>query len=81
MVLTMNGYVHQVGKRKQRAISFHATAENFLEGCRFNDSLHALSPDGKIHIPKGVYFFRTHEEADRQREEGVVKSVASAAQR
>lgn len=74
----MNDYVHKVGKRKVKAISFHATKENFLEGCRFNDSLGALSPGRKIHIAKGVYFFQTHQEADRQRENWLVKGIASA---
>ena len=79
--LTMNSYIHKVGKRREPEISFHATAENFLAGCRFNDSLRALSTDGKIHIPKGVYFFRTHQEADRQLEENVVKSISGTTRR
>ena len=76
----MNNYVHKVGKRKEKEISFHATAENFLEGCRFNDTLHALANDKFLNIPKGVYFFRTHKEADQQRMDYLVKTIAASNQ-
>ena len=76
----MNSYVHKVGNRKENEISFHATAENFLEGCRFNDSLHALAVGKTMQIPKGVYFFRTHAEADQQRTDYLVKTIAAARQ-
>lgn len=77
----MNEYVHKVGSRKEREISFHATADNFLDGCRFNDSLHDLANNRSIGIPKGVYFFHTHEEADRQRIDCLVKTIAALNQR
>ena len=76
----MNDYAHKAGNRKEKEISFHATAENFLEGCRFNDSLHALANGKPIGISKGVYFFRTHEEADRQRVDYLVKAIAASRQ-
>jgi len=74
----MNDYVHKVGNRKEIEITFHASAENFLEGCRYNDSLHALADGNHIGIPKGVYFFRTLEEADRQRMDYLVETIAAA---
>ena len=73
----MNDYVHKAGNRKEKEISFYATAENFLEGCRFNDSLHALAAGKPILIPKGVYFFRTHAEADQQRMDYLVRAIAA----
>lgn len=76
----MHNFVHKVGNRKEKEISFHATAENFLEGCRFNDSLHGLAAGKTIQIPKGVYFFRTHEEADQQRTDYLVKAIAASRQ-
>jgi len=76
----MKEYAHKAGSRKEKEISFHATAENFLEGCRYNDSLHALADGKPIGIPKGVYFFRTLEEADRQRMDYLVKTIAASNQ-
>lgn len=74
-------YIHIVGSRQQQELSFHATAENLLEGCRFNDSLHSLSPEPRLHIRKGVYFFRTHEEADRHRMECLTDAIAATAKK
>ena len=75
----MHDIKHRVGKRKERPITFHATAENFIEGCQFNDELHAL-PTGRIlHMRKGVYHFRTHEEADAHRTDSLIRGIADTA--
>ena len=54
-----------VGKRKERPISFWAPASLLTEGARFNDEIHRLSTGNMTFIPKGVRFFKTHEEANR----------------
>ena len=53
-----------VGDRKMPQIAFSASAEALVAGSRFNDSMHGLSP-AQGYIPKGVYFFKTHEEANQ----------------
>jgi len=73
----MSDRVHTVGKRKPKAITFHATAENFIEGCLFNDALHAFPTGNRLYMPKGVYHFRTHREADEHRMHYRVKGIAA----
>lgn len=75
----MIDYLHKVGRRKEKAISLHASAENFLEGCRFNDALHAL-PTGKVlYMRKGIYHFRTHAEADAHRTDSLILGMTAIA--
>jgi hypothetical protein len=75
----MNDFTHRVGNRRERPITFNATAEYFIEGCRFNDALHAL-PTGRIlHMQKGIYHFRTHAEADEHRIDSLIRGMAAIA--
>ncbi len=68
-----------IGRRKERPITFSASAELLEEGARFNDEIHRLPTGGTTFIPKGVFHFRTHEEADRHQQECLVKGMASVA--
>jgi hypothetical protein len=54
-----------VGRRKECPVTFSASAELLAEGARFNDEIHGLPTGKTTRIPKGVFRFRTHEEADR----------------
>lgn len=68
-----------VGNRKERPISFSASAELLLEGARFNDEIHRM-PGGSITgFPKGVYLFKTHAEANRQQEECIIAGMVELA--
>lgn len=68
-----------VGHRKERSISFSASAALLAEGARFNDEIHGL-PTGKLtFIPKGVFRFKTHEDANRHQLECLVEGMAQAA--
>ncbi len=58
----------KVGKRKERNISLHVSGEAFTEGARFNESLQSLSTGNQTFIPKGIYHFKTNQEADNHRE-------------
>ena len=75
----MHDFKHRVGRRKDRPITFHASAENFIEGCRFNDALHALPTGRVLHMQKGVYHFRTHEEADAHRIDSLIQGIVITA--
>ena len=68
-----------VGNRKERAISFSARPDLLIEGARFNDEIHCM-PGGTITcIPKGVYRFTTHEQANQQQEDFIVAGIVQLA--
>lgn len=54
-----------IGHRKERLITFSASAELLIEGARFNDEIHRLPSGNLTFMPKGVFRFKTHEEANR----------------
>ncbi len=68
-----------IGSRRERPISFSASALLLAEGARFNDELHRLPTGNTGFIPKGVYRFRSHEEANRQWEGCLALGMAKAA--
>ena len=68
-----------IGHRIEHPTSFAASAEALAEGARFNDAIHAL-PTGKgTRIPKGVYHFKTHADADRQELDCIIDYAAQTA--
>lgn len=67
-----------VGHRKERPISFSASAALLAEGARFNDEIHRLPTGQTSFIPKGVYRFRTHADANRQQLDCLVEGMAQA---
>ncbi len=54
-----------VGHRKQPEITFSASAALLIEGARFNDEIHRLPTGNRTFIKKGVYRFKSHEDANR----------------
>lgn len=52
-----------VGKRTFPTIR-PPSGELLLEGAKFNDEIHRLPTGNRTHIPKGVYRFKSHEEAN-----------------
>jgi len=66
-----------VGSRTERPITFSASGALLAEGARFNDEIHKL-PSGNITcIPKGVFRFRSHEEANEHWLNCVSKAIAA----
>lgn len=68
-----------IGHRKERPISFSASADLLAEGARFNDEIHRLPTGDSAFIPKGVLRFRTHEEANRHQLDCLVEGMARTA--
>lgn len=68
-----------IGHRKQRPITFSASAELLTEGARFNDEIHRLPTGNSTFIPKGVFRFKNHEDANRQQLENLVEGMAQIA--
>jgi hypothetical protein len=53
----------QVGSRQERGLVMQASGALLAEGARFCESLSHLAPT--TFVPKGVYRFRTHQEANQ----------------
>lgn len=68
-----------IGKRKERPITFSASAELLAEGARFNDEIHRLPTGQTTLIPKGLYRFKSHEEANRHQQDCLIEVMAQTA--
>lgn len=60
------------------APALEPSAELLKAASAVNDALRALLPGGRIAAPKGVYRFRTLEEANRQQEAWLAEAMAQA---
>jgi hypothetical protein len=69
-----------VGCRKERPVSGIASGTLLLEGARFNDEIHRLPTGNMTFIPKGVYRFMTHAEANLHQLDCLAKGMAKLAQ-
>lgn len=53
-----------IGRRKEQPITFSASAVLLAEGAHFNDEIHRLPTGNQTFILKGVYRFKSFEEAN-----------------
>jgi hypothetical protein len=65
--------MRQVGSRRARAIARDASASLLIEGALFNEAVSRLSPS--TFVPKGIYRFRSHEEANQHAEDCLVRGM------
>lgn len=68
-----------VGLRKERPTGLFASGALLAEGARFNDEMHRLPTGDTTFIPKGVYRFKTHEEAYLHQLDCLAKGMAKVA--
>ncbi len=68
-----------VGHRQPAPISFAASASRLAEGARFNDEIRRLPSGNESFIPKGVYHFRTHAQANQHQQECLARGMAALA--
>ena len=68
-----------VGHRRDRPITFSASAALLAEGARFNDEIHRLPTGNVTCIPKGVSRFSTHEDANEHQLACLVEGMARIA--
>ncbi len=68
-----------VGHRSERPITFSASAALLVEGARFNDEIHKLPTGDSTFIPKGVYHFKSHDEANRHWQDCLAEGMATVA--
>ncbi|MDP1593785.1 MAG: hypothetical protein Q8L80_06020 [Gallionella sp.] len=66
-----------VGKRADPALQTQASAEALKRAAAFNEMMQSVMPYGRAGcIPKGVYRFRTHEEANLHQDECLARHMA-----
>jgi len=63
----------QVGARREPEIVAQASGLLLEQGARFNETLSRLAPS--TFVPKGVYRFRSHEEANRHGQDCLVRGM------
>lgn len=68
-----------IGHRKEHPITFSASGALLVEGARFNDEIHRLPTGNQTYILKGIYRFKSFEEANRQDLECLVEGMAQIA--
>jgi hypothetical protein len=68
-----------IGHRKERQITFSASAALLREGARFNDEIHRLPTGRSTFIPKGVFRFKSHEEANQHQQTCLIEGMAQIA--
>ncbi|MDR3086715.1 MAG: hypothetical protein LBU45_02010 [Azoarcus sp.] len=68
-----------IGSRKEHPVGIFASGDLLAEGARFNDEIHRLPTGDTIFYPKGVYRFKTHEEANRHQLDCIARGMARIA--
>jgi hypothetical protein len=63
----------------QTPIAASPRAARLIEGVRFNDEIHKLPTGNTTFIPKGVYHFCRHEDANRHWQDCVSEGMAKIA--
>ena len=68
-----------IGHRKEHPITFSASAALLLEGARFNDEIHRLPTGNSTFIPKGLFRFKSHEEANQHQQACLIQCISQIA--
>ncbi len=63
-----------IGKRQQQAITAEASGTQLAEGARFSESISKLA--SCAYMPKGVYRYKSHEQANAHQLECLARSMA-----
>lgn len=70
-----------IGRRAEAPLSYSASGELLAQGARFNDDLRGFPTGDGGCIPKGLYRFRTHEDANAQAQKCLADFMARLAAR
>ncbi len=68
-----------IGHRIAPPVTFSASAALLAEGARFNDAIHRLPTGNRTFIPKGVYRYKSFDEANRHDLDCIAARMAHAA--
>jgi hypothetical protein len=66
-----------VGHRHKRPIAMQGDGTLLMEGARFSETIAQLAKS--TFIPKGVYRFRSHKDANRQQEDCLAQGIGRLA--
>lgn len=66
-----------IGRRRERPIVTQADGTLLAEGARFSEAIAHLAKS--TFIPKGVYRFRSHKDANRQQEDCLAQGLGRLA--
>ena len=66
-----------IGKRREPTLSAAASGKLLAEGALFNESIARIAPS--TFMRKGVYRFKSHEDANRHAEDCLVQGMARLA--
>lgn len=69
--------MRQVGTRRDRELSGKPSGILLAEGARFSESVSSLSH--LAYVPKGVYRYRSHGEANQHDQECLVRAMGALA--
>ena len=69
--------MRSIGHRQDPPIAARASGELLGEGARFSESMARLSR--AAHVPKGVYRFASHEQANQHEQDCLVRAIARLA--
>lgn len=59
-----------VGKRSEPELASMASGDALMRAASFNEMMQSVMPYGRVGcVPKGVYRFKTHEDANRHQDE------------
>lgn len=68
-----------IGHREERPVGLLASGDQLAEGARFNDEIHRLPTGNTTYIPKGIYRFMTHAEANKHQDDCLILGMVSIA--
>ncbi len=68
-----------VGQRKEAPITFSASDELLAEGARFNDDIHRLPTGDRSFVRKGIYRFKSLDDANHHDQDCIVAGMLRAA--
>ena len=68
-----------IGYCKECPISFSASAGLLGEGARFNDAIHCLTTGYLAFISKGLFRFKSHENANHHQQDCIIEIMAQNA--
>jgi len=70
-----------IGKRKIRPITERASGHLLKQGAIFNDEVHRLPTGSTTYFPKGIYRYKTCEEANAHWDSCLIEGLVNNARR
>jgi hypothetical protein len=72
----MTATMRTIGHRKERQITFSVSAALLRESARFNDEIHRFQTGRSTFILKGVFRFKSNEEANQHQQTSLIEGMA-----